>query len=151
MDLYPIDEHGTLFIAPAIDDWQPIAAQHIDVIFDLDGDLDLGVPTIANQVLYIYFPFEDKELPDLAKLHQLARLGARCIAQGSRVLCHCGMGHNRSALLAGLILTYLGMPGAQAVALLRHKRQGALYNKTFAAYLQALPSQADGGTVASAA
>lgn len=55
--------------------------------------------------------------PDVAKLHQLARLGARCIAQGLRVLCHCGMGHHRSALLAGLILTYLGMPGAQAVAL----------------------------------
>uniref|UniRef100_UPI00397E2A95 hypothetical protein n=1 Tax=Salmonella sp. SAL4450 TaxID=3159905 RepID=UPI00397E2A95 len=53
-------------------------------------------------------------------------------------------GHNRSALLAGLILVYRGMPGAQAVNLLRHKRQGALYNKTFAAYLQALPSLAGG-------
>jgi hypothetical protein len=49
------------------------------------------------------------------------------------------MGHNRSALLAGLILTSLGMPGADAVALLRQKRQGALYNKTFASYLQGLP------------
>ena len=144
MDLFQIDEHGTLFIAPDIDDWQPIAAHQIEVIFDLDSDLDLGVPTIANQLIYIYFPFEDKELPDLAKLHQLARLGASCIAHGSRVLCHCGMGHNRSALLAGLILTYLGMPGAQAVALLRHKRQGALYNKTFAAYLQSLPGRRTG-------
>ena len=151
MDLYPIDEHGTLFIAPDIDDWHPIAAQHIDVIFDLDGDLDLGVPTIANQLLYIYFPFDDKALPDLNKLHHLARLGAQCLAHGTRVLCHCDMGHNRSALLAGLILVYRGMPGAQAVALLRHKRQGALYNKTFAAYLQALPSQAVGVTAASAA
>jgi protein-tyrosine phosphatase len=42
------------------------------------------------------------------------------------------MGHNRSALLAGLILTYLGMTGYDAVTLLRQKRQGALYNKTFA-------------------
>jgi protein-tyrosine phosphatase len=140
-----------LFIGPDIDDWQPIHDYQIQVIFDLDSALDLGVPTLANQLIYIYFPFEDKELPDLGKLHQLAHLGASFIARGSRVLAHCGMGHNRSALLAGLILTYLGMSGAQAVALLRHKRQGALYNKTFAAYLHALPSQTAGVPVAPAA
>jgi hypothetical protein len=50
------------------------------------------------------------------------------------------MGHNCSALLAGLILTYLGMTGAEAVTLLRHKRTGALYNRCYAAYLQALPN-----------
>jgi protein-tyrosine phosphatase len=61
------------------------------------------------------------------------------------------MGHNRSALLAGLILVYGGLSGAQAVALVRAKRQGALYNKTFAAYLQALPSLADGMPAAVAA
>jgi protein-tyrosine phosphatase len=151
MDLYPMNESGTLCIGPDIDDWQPIAAQRIDVIFDLDGDLDLGVPPLAHQLLYVYFPFEDRDLPDLDKLHQLARLGTQCLAQGSRVLCHGGMGHNRSALLAGLILAYLGMPGAQAVALLRQKRQGALYNKTFAAYLHALPSHTEGGTAPAAA
>ena len=37
------------------------------------------------------------------------------MAQGQRVLVHCAMGHNRSALLAGVILTYLGMSGADAV------------------------------------
>jgi protein-tyrosine phosphatase len=143
MDLFPITAEGSLFIGPDIDEWQPIAAQRIDVIFDLDANLDLGVPTLATQLIYIYFPFEDTEaLPDLGRLHQLAQLGARCITAGYRVLSHCGMGHNRSALLAGVILTYLGLPGAQAVALLRQKRQGALYNKTFAAYLQGLPSRA---------
>jgi protein-tyrosine phosphatase len=139
MDIFQIDAQGQFFIAPNIDDWQPVTAHGITAVFDLDSDLDIGVPVVPNQLLYIYFPFEDKELPDLHRLHALAQLGAHLVQQGHRVLSHCGMGHNRSALLAGLILTYLGMPGADAVALLRQKRQGALYNKIFASYLQALP------------
>jgi protein-tyrosine phosphatase len=139
MDIFQIDAQGQLFIAPDIDDWQPVTALGVTAVFDLDSDLDIGVPAVPNQLLYIYFPFEDRELPDLNKLHALAQLGAGLVHQGHRVLSHCGMGHNRSALLAGLILTYLGMPGADAVTLLRQKRQGALYNKTFAAYLQSLP------------
>jgi protein-tyrosine phosphatase len=133
-----LTRRGQLFIAPDIDDWQPVTAHGITAVFDLDGDPDLGVPAVPNQLLYIYFPFEDKELPDLHTLHTLAQLGARLVHQGHRVLSHCGMGHNRSALLAGLILTYLGMTGNDAVTLLRQKRQGALYNKTFASYLQSL-------------
>jgi protein-tyrosine phosphatase len=139
MDIFQIDAQGQLFIAPDIDDWQPVTAHGITAVFDLDSDLDIGVPAVPNQLLYIYFPFEDKELPDLHRLHALAQLGAGLMRQGHRVLSHCGMGHNRSALLAGLILTDLGMPGADAVALLRQKRQGALYNKIYASYVQGLP------------
>ena len=141
MEIYQIDEKGLLYIAPDIDDWCPIEENELYVIFDLDDDLDIGVPVIPDQLLYIYFPFEDRELPDLTKLHENAKLGAALITQGYRVLCHCGMGHNRSALLAGLILTYMGMSGEDAVELIRQKRQGALYNKTFANYLQKLPPQ----------
>jgi protein-tyrosine phosphatase len=54
-------------------------------------------------------------------------------------VAHCGMGLNRSALVAGLVLTYLGVKGADAVALLREKRPGALFNDNFANYLGALP------------
>jgi protein-tyrosine phosphatase len=54
-------------------------------------------------------------------------------------LAHCGIGLNRSALVAGLVLTYLGMKGEDAVALLREKRPGALFNENFAAYLATLP------------
>lgn len=138
MELFQIDAKGQLFISPDIDDWQTLRTQEIHVIFDLDGDLDVGVPCLPNQLLYIYFPFEDRELPDLQKLHELARLGATLVQSGYRVLSHCGMGHNRSALLAGVILTYLGMSGEEAVELIRQKRQGALYNKTYASYLETL-------------
>jgi protein-tyrosine phosphatase len=95
---------------------------------------------LYNRLLYIYFPFEDQELPDLHQLHALGQLGAQLVAQGQRVLVHCAMGHNRSALLAGVILTYLGMSGAEAVARLRQRRHGALYNTHFATYLQTLRS-----------
>jgi protein-tyrosine phosphatase len=99
----------------------------------------LGIPSIPNHMLYIYFPIFDEGLPDLNKLHALAMLGARLVANGERVLAHCGMGFNRSALIAGLVLTYLGMNGEDAVALVRTKRPGALFNENFAAYLTALP------------
>ncbi|PYS39192.1 MAG: hypothetical protein DMG14_14970, partial [Acidobacteria bacterium] len=64
MEIFPIDEQGLLFISPDIDDWGVVTSRDIYVVFDLDNDLDLGIPEIPNQLLYIYFPFEDRELPD---------------------------------------------------------------------------------------
>ena len=140
MDLVPLDEQCQLFISPSIDDWKPIEDHGITAVIDLDGDLDLGIPNIPNHMLYVYFPICDEDLPDLNKLHALAKLGARLLTSDEKVLVHCGMGFNRSALVAGLVLTYLGMKGEDAVALLREKRPGALFNENFAAYLTALPS-----------
>ena len=54
------------------------------------------------------------------------------------MLSHCGMGYNRSALVAGLILNELGMGGPDVVARLRERRPGALFNDGFAAFLEAL-------------
>ena len=143
MEIYQIDE-GQLFISPDIDDWQPVIDRQITVIFDLDDDLDKGVPglnpDLRKELLYLYFPFEDRDLPDLQRLHAMAKLGADLIRAGYRVLSHCGMGHNRSALLAGLILTYLGVDGARAVELIQRRRSGALYNNSYASYLRSLPS-----------
>jgi len=139
MDLVALDEQSQLFISPSIDDWKPIEDHGITAVVDLDGDLDLGIPTIPNHMLYVYFPIRDEDLPDLNKLHALARFVARLVADGEKVLAHCGMGLNRSALVAGLVLTYLGMNGEDAVARLREKRPGALFNENFAAYLAGLP------------
>jgi protein-tyrosine phosphatase len=141
MDLVALDEQCLLFISPSIDDWKPIEDQGITAVMDLDGDLDLGIPNVPNHMIYIFFPIYDEDLPDLNKLHALAKLGARLVANGERVLAHCGMGLNRSALVTGLILTYLGMKGEDAVTLLREKRPGALFNDTFAEYLAAQPSK----------
>jgi broad specificity phosphatase PhoE len=37
--------------------------------------------------------------------------------------------------MAGLILTEMGMPGVVALARLRERRPGALFNETFAEFL----------------
>jgi hypothetical protein len=144
MELYQIDDDGRLFISPAIDCWDAAATCGIDVVIDLEGGLDACIPTDTDQCVYIYFPIADdnERMPPLTKLRAIARLGASLIADGHRVLSHCGMGYNRSALMAGLILVELGMSGAQAVERLRARRRGALYNDGFAAFLEALEAVA---------
>lgn len=137
MNIVCLDDAGCLFLSPKIEDWKYLDDHGITVVIDLEGELDHGVPTVPNHILYVYYPIYDEELPDLAKLHAVARLGASLVASGHRVLSHCGMGFNRSALVAGLILTYLGIPGEETVSLLRKRRPGALFNTVFADYLAA--------------
>lgn len=139
MELYQITQTASLFISPSITDWAEVNAS-IDAVFNMDSELDINIPTAINQTLYIYFPIEDRDLPDERRLHALARLGATLISNGQQILCHCGMGHNRSALVAGLVLTYLGFSGSEAVSLIKMKRQGALYNVRFAEYLESVPA-----------
>jgi hypothetical protein len=135
LEIFQIDDEARLFISPAIEDWRVLADYQIDTIIDLEGGLDSGVPTVPNRCLYIYFPIFDEDLPSLEKLDAVVRLGASLVASGHRVLSHCGMGFNRSALVAGLILTELGASGPDAVARLRERRPGALFNDTFAEYV----------------
>lgn len=138
MKLYQVDDHGSLYIGPAISDWAPLAEHGIDTVIDLEGGLDHCIPTVPNQILYVYFPIYDEELPNLGKLHGIAALAADLVRSGHRVVSHCGMGFNRSALVAGLVLWRLGMGGGEAVARLRDRRPGALFNERFAAYLESL-------------
>ena len=137
--LYQIDDDGLLFISPVIKDWSILEAHGIDTVIDMEGGLDECIPTTPGQCLYIYFPIEDEELPNLTRLDAVAALGAQLIAGGHRVLSHCGMGFNRSALVAGRILHRLGMPGPLVVERLRERRAGALFNQIFASHLADLP------------
>ena len=93
-----------------------------------------------NGCLYVYFPIFDEQLPDLHKLEAVVSLGAHLVGNGRHVLSHCGMGFNRSALVAGLILNRLGMPGDPVVQRLRERRPGALFNDVFAEHLLSLPA-----------
>ena len=138
MDIICLDDKGCLFLSPKIDDWEPVAKHEITVVIDLEGGLDHCIPTMPNHVLYLYYPIYDEDLPDMHKLQAVARLGASMVEAGHRVLSHCGMGYNRSALVAGMILHHLGMPGPEAVRLMRERRPGALFNEVFAEYLLGL-------------
>lgn len=136
--LYPVDDEERLFISPALHDWGPVAEREVTVVIDLEGGLDPCIPDRPDHVLYVYFPIFDEGLPDIAKLKAVACLGATMLEAGHRVLSHCGLGFNRSALVAGLILNQLGMPGTDVVERLRRKRPGALFNDVFAEYLGGL-------------
>jgi hypothetical protein len=138
MQIFCLDDAGCLFLSARIEDWAHVEDKEITTIIDLDGEIDPGIPTMPNHVLYLYFPIFDEELPNLVKLHGVARLAASLVQQGHKVLSHCGMGFNRSALMAGLVLMYLGMEGPEAVLHLRKKRPGALFNEVFADYLHNL-------------
>lgn len=138
MDIICLDDAGCLYLSPKITEWRHLDDHRITVVIDLEGELDHGVPTIPNHILYVYFPIYDEDLPDMAKLIAVARLGAALVRSGHRVLSHCGMGFNRSALVAGLILMDMGMSGPEVVRHLRQKRPGALFNDVFAQYLEGL-------------
>jgi protein-tyrosine phosphatase len=140
-ELFQVDDLGRLFISPAIEDWSAVLSRGIDAVIDLDGDIDAGVPTANNKQLYVYFPIFDDDLPDPVRLSAVVGLGSNLVRSGHRVLSHCGMGFNRSALVAGLILHDLGMPGAAVVERLRERRPGALFNERFAEYLIGLPGR----------
>ena len=137
--LYQVDDAGTLFISPVIKDWSILESYGIDTVIDMEGGLDECIPTVPGRCLYVYFPIYDEELPDLRKLEAVAALGAHLVEAGHRVLSHCGMGFNRSALIAGRILHRLGMPGVEVVQRLRERRAGALFNDVFASHLLELP------------
>jgi hypothetical protein len=138
MNIFQVDDSGLLFISPAISDWESVASRGIDVIIDMEGGLDDCIPTAPASCLYVYFPIYDEELPDLARLEAVSLLGAHLVRSGHRVLSHCGMGFNRSALVAGVILHKLGLEGPHIVERLRARRPGALFNDVFAGYVSSL-------------
>ena len=138
VNFYRVDEKGQLFISPAIREWTPLADLGIDTVIDMDAGLDDCIPTTPEGCLYIYFPIYDEELPNMTRLDAVGMFGAQLIRDGHRVLSHCGMGFNRSALVAGVILNKLGVPGTEIVSRIRERRPGALFNDVFANYLASL-------------
>jgi protein-tyrosine phosphatase len=141
VEIVSVNPLGTLFVSGDIEDWDAIREKGIDTIVDMDGDVDPGIPEAPNAILYVYHPILDDDLPNLAKIEALGRLVAELVSTDHRVLVHCRMGLNRSVLVVATALTYLGMTGEQAVAHLRERRPGALFNETFAAHVLSLPAR----------
>lgn len=136
-----MNPEATLFVSGEIDDWEPLRRARIDTIVDMDGDIDPGVPEAPNQILYVYYPILDEELPSSEKLHAVGRMVAELVRTKHVALVHCRMGFNRSNLVIATALTYLGMTGEQALRHLQQIRPGALYNESFANYVRGLPAR----------
>jgi protein-tyrosine phosphatase len=141
MDIVAVNPAGTLFVSGEVEDWEALGERGIDTIVDMDGRVDSGLPEAPNAILYVYHPILDDDLPNLAKIDALGRLVADLVGSGHRVLVHCRMGFNRSALVIATALTYMGMSGEQALEHLRERRPGALFNENFAAHVQQLPAR----------
>ena len=139
MDIVAINPEGTLFVSGEVDDWELVRRHRIDTIVDMDGSIDPGVPDAPNQILYVYFPIRDEDLPCRQKLHAVGRMLADLVRQSHVALVHCRMGFNRSNLVIATALTYLGMSGEEALVHLQKTRPGALYNPSFADYVRQLP------------
>lgn len=123
-------------------DWQPIHDRRIDVVVDLHGTLDPGVPTSPNSILYIFWPIEDHpELPDLRILDVLTDAIVREIHDGHKALVHCHRGKSRSGLFnAIVVMKLLDVDGTHAIEIVRQGQPEALGNQSFAAYLASLPA-----------
>jgi protein-tyrosine phosphatase len=136
----PIDDDERLWLSANYHDWTTVVEEHgLSVVIDLEQDLDRGIPDHPDSVIYVYFPIRDEGLRPLRRLHAVAQLGSDLLRQGERILVHCEMGLNRSALLAGLILVHGGASGVDAFERLQLRRPGALFNLRFSEYLQCQP------------
>jgi protein-tyrosine phosphatase len=136
----PIDDDERLWLSANYHDWTAVVQEHgLSVVIDLEQDLDRGIPDHPDSVIYVYFPIRDEGLPPLRRLHAVAQLGSDLLRQGERLLVHCEMGLNRSALLAGLILVHGGTSGEAAFERLQIRRPGALFNRHFSEYLRRQP------------
>jgi protein-tyrosine phosphatase len=140
MEIVAVNPGETLFVSGDIEEWEAIRGLRINVIVDMDGDVDRGLPQGPDSIFYVYHPIrDDEDLPNLAQIEALGRLVADLVSAGHRVLVHCRMGLNRSALVIATALTYMGLSGREAVADLRRRRPGSLFNEIFAAHVESLP------------
>jgi protein-tyrosine phosphatase len=122
-------------------EWSPILARKTDVVVDLFGTLDPGVPTQPDSILYIFWPIEDRpHLPDVQVMNILVDTVVRLIRAGHRVLVHCHKGRSRSGMINALVVRQLEISGAEAVDLVRRQRPESLRNQVFATYVQGLPA-----------
>lgn len=93
----------------------------------------------GGRLVFLHWPFEDGELPDMNSANLVVHLAAHAVRSGQVVLIHCQEGRNRSGLVAALtVREVLGVSGADAVARVRAARPGMLSNRAFADYLTSL-------------
>lgn len=86
---------------------------------------------------FTHYPIADGVLRSGSYLDLMAQRLSSEIDDGGCVLTMCNAGRNRSGLLSALIVHYLfGIPGADAVEVVRARRPNALANDHFVTFLR---------------
>jgi hypothetical protein len=113
MDIFQIDAQGQLFIAPDIDDWQPVTAHGITAVFDLDSDLDIGV--LAERGAGEVGSSREDKINEIIPL--VLAMGSESLGEGVGILCGvCSVQDTQT-----LCWVALNIPTANVIVLaLRH-------------------------------
>lgn len=100
-----------------------------------------GDPDLPAHVFYFHKPIPDGRHTPLEELMELARLVVKMMRyEGGAALTHCHAGRNRSGFFNALIAReWLGISGAEALALVRDRRPNAIANEFFVEQLVSLP------------
>lgn len=86
---------------------------------------------------YTHYPISDGVLRSGSYINLMAQRLAAEIDDGGCVLTMCNAGRNRSGLLSALIVHHLlGIPGADAIEIVRARRPNALANDHFVSFLE---------------
>lgn len=102
-------------------------------------DLDLVRWDVEGSHRYSHFPIPDGLLKQDQYLSRFAKELAAQIEEGEVVLTMCNAGRNRSGLLSALIIRELtGIPGSEAIKVVREHRPNSLVNPHFNRFLRSL-------------
>lgn len=127
-------------------DHPPDAFTEFDVVVFCAKELQPRNVRHQSHQTAVFVPMDDDPYQPIDSksgqvLHTVAKKLAAYVQSGKRVLITCAAGMNRSGLVTGLTLIYLGWSGPDAVRTIRSKRrrddQGteALFNPIFAQYV----------------
>jgi hypothetical protein len=99
------------------------------------GGWDQSVELVGRD--YTFLLLDDVPwIEDPDAIHALGRAVADMVASGRRVVVNCAAGMNRSGLIVGRALIFLGYPPREAIRLIRAARgPKALYNRAFEEFL----------------
>lgn len=120
-----------------------VAREGFQILLLCAAELQTATPEDFPGVDLWHCGFEDAPLSreTFAALESLAEAVVDEWSRGRSILITCALGLNRSALVAALAYRLLsGTTGAAAAQRVREVRPGALFNPSFARYLDELPA-----------
>lgn len=108
-----------------------------DVIVGLQHEpTDRLLDRVKFNGIYIWHPIDDMDVKDAHALRSIAAMVADRVEMGDKVLVHCSAGLNRSGVINGRALMWLGMSVDEAVSTIRKNRySSALCNPRFVRWL----------------